>query len=305
MRIVITGGTGLIGSALMQHLVTKGHEVILLSRSPERAKALLEGVRLERWDGRTASGWGALVDGADAIVNLAGENIAAGRWTAERKKRIRESRLYAGQAVVEAVEGARQKPRALIQASAVGYYGPCGDQVITEETAPGQDFLAQVAVEWESCTARVEAMGVRRAIIRTAPVLSAVGGVLPRIIRPFRLFVGGPLGSGQQWFPWIHIADEVGAIVFLIERPEATGPFNLSAPNPVRNADLARILGRVLRRPAIMPTPRFALHLIFGEMAMVLVEGQQAVPQRLLDLGFSFRFPEAESALRDLLGSDQ
>jgi hypothetical protein len=301
MRMIITGGTGLIGLALTQSLTGDGHEVIVLSRAPERAKALPKGARAEGWDGRTASGWGALVDGADAIVNLAGENIAGGRWTVERKQRIRDSRLSAGQAVVDAVGGAAQKPRVVVQASGLGYYGPRGDEVVTEATGPGNDFLAQLAVAWEGCTAPVEALGVRRVIIRTAPVLSLDGGVLPRIIGPFQRFVGGPLGSGRQWFPWIHIADEVAAIRFLMGHEKAAGPFNLTAPTPVTNADFARVVGRVLKRPAILPAPGLALRLLFGEMATVLLDGQRAIPKGLLDVGFSFRFPEVESALRDLL----
>ena len=301
MRIIITGGTGLIGRALTRSLSNHGYEIILLSRAPERARDLPQGTRAERWDGRTAAGWGTLANGAEAIVNLAGENIAGGRWTAERKRRIRESRIHAGRAVVEAVQEAAEKPRVVIQASGLGYYGCREEETITEETPPGDDFLAEVAIEWEASTAAVEARGVRRAVIRTAPVLSTEDGAFPRMIRPFRFFVGGPLGNGEQWFPWIHIADEVGAIRFLMKNSAAQGPFNLTAPNPLRNADFARALGRVLRRPAFLPTPAFALRLLFGEMASVLLGGQRALPKRLLDLGFSFRFPEAESAMRDLL----
>jgi uncharacterized protein (TIGR01777 family) len=301
MRTIITGGTGLIGRALAANLAADGQEVILLSRAPGRVTDLPGGVRAEGWDGRTAEGWGALADGAHAIVNLAGENIAAGRWTAERKHRIRESRVNAGQAVVQAVEAARDKPKVVIQVSAVGYYGPGGDEEITEETPPGDDFLARVTTEWETVTAPVEAMGVRRAIVRSGVVLSLAGGAFPRLLLPFKFFAGGRLGSGRQWFPWIHISDEAAAIRFLIEDPGASGPFNLAAPNPLTNADFSRVLGRVLGRPAWMPTPAFALRLAFGEMATVLLDGQRAVPRRLLDMGFTFRFPEAEAALRDLL----
>ncbi len=301
MRVLITGGTGLIGRALAANLAADGHEVILLSRAPERTTALPAGVRAERWDGRTAEGWAALADGADAIVNLAGENIAAGRWTAERKRRIRESRVNAGRAVVQAVEAVAHKPRVVIQASAVGYYGPRGDEEVTEETPPGDDFLAQVTIEWEASTAPVEALGVRRVIVRTGVVLSAEGGALPRMLLPFKLFLGGPLGSGRQWFPWIHVADEVAAIRFLMEREAATGPFNLTAPNPLTNAGFSRVVGQVLGRPALTPTPALALRLIFGEMATILLDGQRAIPRRLLDLGFTFHFPKAKAALQDLL----
>jgi len=302
MRILITGGTGLIGRALAADLVREGHEVIVLSRHPERASDMPSGVRVQGWDARTAEGWAHLADGADAIVNLAGENLAAGRWTAERKRRIRESRVNAGRAVAEAVEAASRKPRVVVQASAVGYYGPCGDEEITEEHPPGNDFLARVCVEWEASTAAVEEMGVRRPVIRTGVVLSATEGALPRMLPPFRFGLGGPLGSGRQWFPWIHLADEVGAIRFLIEHAEAGGPFNLSAPNPVTNAEFTRALGRVLGRPTFMRVPAFALRLLFGEMGTVLLEGQRAVPKRLLEAGYTFRFTEVEAALGDLLG---
>ncbi len=301
MRVIVTGGTGLIGRALVASLAGDGHEVIVLSRDPQRGGSWPAGVRLERWDGYTANGWGPLADGADAIVNLAGENIAAGRWTAERKRRIRESRVNAGRAIVQAVEAATRKPSVLIQSSATGYYGPRGDEELMESAPPGRDFLAQTSLLWEDSTAPVERWGVRRAVIRTGVVLSAEGGALPRMLLPFRLFVGGPLGSGRQWLPWIHIADEVRAIRFLIEQEAASGPFNLAAPNPVTNAQFSRALGKALGRPAWMPVPALALRLLFGEMATVLLNGQRAVPHRLLQLGFTFRFAEVEAALRDLL----
>jgi uncharacterized protein (TIGR01777 family) len=255
-----------------------------------------------RWDGATAEGWGALADGADAVVNLAGESLAEGRWTSERKRRIRESRLRAGQAVVQAVSVAARKPRVVVQASAVGYYGPRGDEEVDERAAPGQDFLARLCVEWEASTAPVEAQGVRRVVVRSGLVLSREGGALPRILLPFRLFVGGPLGDGRQWWSWIHIADEVAAIRFLMEREEASGAYNLTAPNPLTNAAFGKALGRVLGRPSFVRTPALALRLAFGEMGSVLLEGQRVLPRRLLDAGFRFHFPDAEAALRDLLG---
>ena len=301
MRVVITGGTGLIGRAVSANLASDGHEVIVLSRSPERATLLPDGVRAERWDARTAEGWSHLADGADAIVNLAGESIGAGRWTGERKRRILDSRLDAGLAVVQAVEQADQKPGVVIQASGIGYYGPRQGAEITEDEKPGQDWVAQVAVQWEASTAPVEEMGVRRAMIRTGVVLSRDDGAMPRMVLPFRLFVGGPLGSGKQWFPWIHIQDEARAIRFVIENGEAHGPFNMSSPNPVNNGQFGRALGRVMGRPSVMPTPGLALKMMFGEMSTLLLDGQRAVPRRLLDLGFEFHFPSVEGALKDLL----
>ncbi len=301
MHVIITGGTGLIGRALAHSLAGDGHQVTVLSRSPERHRDFPPGVALVAWDGRTAQGWGDRVDTADAIVNLAGESIAAGRWTPERKRRIRESRVNAGQAVVEAVRAAANPPQVVVQASAVGYYGPRGDEPVTEETPPGSDFLAQVCVAWEASTAPVEELGVRRAVIRTGVVLSTRGGALPRMLLPFRLFLGGPLGSGRQYLPWIHVDDQVGAIRFLLEHPEAQGPFNLCAPNPVTNREFCRILGQVLGRPSWMPAPAPVLRLLLGEMAMVLLEGQRALPRRLQEIGYTFRFPELRPALQDLV----
>jgi len=307
MRIIITGGTGLIGRALTESLVSEGHETIVLSRAPERATGLPAGARIERWDACTAEGWGHLAEGADAIVNLAGASLAGegflpSRWTAERKRLIRDSRINAGHAAVQAVEGVSDRPGVVIQASGAGYYGPHGDEELAEDAAPGNDFLAQIASDdWEPSTAPVETLGVRRAIIRSGPVLSAKGGALPRMMLPFRLFVGGRMGSGRQWFPWIHVADEVAAIRFLIENEAASGPFNLVAPHPLTNAAFSRVLGRVMGRPSLVPVPAFALRLAFGEVASVLLEGQRAVPRRLSELGFTVRFPDAEPALRDLL----
>jgi uncharacterized protein (TIGR01777 family) len=302
MRTIITGGTGLIGRALAADLNADGHQVVVLSRNPDQSIGLPQSVQVEWWDARTAEGWGQLADGARAIVNLAGAGLADSRWTEQRKQLIRDSRLNTGRAVVQAVDAATSKPEVVVQASGVGYYGPRGNEEITEKDSAGNGFLSQVAIQWEDATAPVDEMGIRRPIIRTSPVLASQGGALPRMLLPFRLFVGGPLGGGKQWFPWIHMADEVRAIRFLMEHTEATGPFNLTAPNPVTNADFARALGRVMRRPALFPAPAFALRLLFGEMATALLDGQRAVPQRLLDLGFAFRFPEIETALRDILG---
>ena len=308
MRVLITGGTGLIGRALAENLIADGHEVTVLSRSPKRASSLPAGVRVERWDARTAEGWGHLADGADAIVNLAGSSIAGegffpSRWTEEQRRLIRESRLDASRAVVEAVAQAEQKPRVVIQASGVGYYGYRGDEPLTEDAEPGDDWAARfTAEEWEPSTAAVEGMGVRRVVLRTGVVLDPGEGALPRLLLPFRLFVGGPMGSGKQWVSWIHLEDQARAIRFLIENGEARGAFNVTAPNPVPNGELAKSIGQAMGRPSWIPVPGFALRLAFGEVAEVVLKGQRAVPQRLLDLGFEFRFPAAQAALQDLLG---
>ena len=302
MRIMITGGTGLIGSALANSLVDSKYEVTVLTRSPERHQALAStGVQLAKWDGQTGSGWGNLVSQTDAIVNLAGAGIAEGRWTPSRKEQIRESRMRAGQALVSAIRDAETLPKVLIQSSAVGYYGPGADQVVTEESAPGRDFLAQVCVDWEASTEPVESLGVRRVIIRTGVVLSPQGGALPRMALPFRLFAGGPLGSGKQYFPWIHIDDEVAAIRFLLENDAASGPFNLSAPNPPTNKEFVRHVGRAMGRPSLMPTPSIALRTLFGEMSTVLLDGQRAFSTKLQEAGYEFIFPDPVAALNDLL----
>jgi uncharacterized protein len=296
----------LIGRALCNDLASDGHDVIALSRSPQKKHTgLLETVQCVGWDARTANGWGHLADGADAIVNFAGEGLADGRWTTERKNRIRTSRINAGKAVVEAVLAAKTKPRVVVQASAVGFYGPRGQEAVDERASPGTDFLAQICFDWEASTAIVEQQGVRRSILRTGVVLSLAGGAFPRLALPFKLFVGGPLGSGRQCFPWIHLADQVRAIRFLIDHEGATGPFNLAAPHPLTNAEFGRSLGRVMGRPSIIPVPGLALKLLFGEMATVLLDGQCAVPRRLLDAGFEFQFSTAEEALRDLLVADR
>lgn len=300
MRVIITGGSGMIGRALTENLVAAGHEVIILSRDPSRARDIPAGARAERWDGNTARGWDHLV--ADAgIINLAGENISKGRWTAERKRRIRESRVNAGRAVVEAVRSASAKPQVLIQGSAVGYYGSRGDEELREDNLPGDDFLSRVCVHWEASSKAVEEMGVRRVIIRTAPVLHAKDGALPRMMLPYRFFVGGPLGSGRQWFPWIHIDDEVAAIGYLLENQDACGPFNLASPDPITNNEFSEALGRAMGRPSAMPVPALALRLIFGELGDSLLHSERVIPQRLLDIGFKHRFNDPEAALRDLL----
>lgn len=305
MRIIITGGTGLIGSKLVNSLAAEQHEVLVLSRSPEKYTFPV-GVKGVKWNGRTAEGWGHLINETDAIINLAGENISGtgflpSRWTPKRKQRIRDSRMQAGKAIVAAIEAASNKPSILIQSSAVGYYGPTGDEILTEDAQAGNDFLAGVCADWERSTRAVEAMGVRRAVIRTGVVLSMEGGALPITVLPFRLFAGGPLGSGRQWWPWIHIEDEVRAIRFLLENEAANGLFNLSAPNPLTNRAFGKVIGQVLQRPSLIPAPAFALKLALGEVSTIVLDGQRAVPQRLEADGFTFRFPDAKSALSNLL----
>ncbi|MBZ0295269.1 MAG: TIGR01777 family oxidoreductase [Anaerolineae bacterium] len=310
MRVIITGGTGLIGSKLANELARDEHEVIVLSRSPRTAKGLDSKVKVEGWDAKSAHGWGPLVNGTDAIINLAASNLAGNgffpqRWTDERKARILQSRLDAGKAVLEAIEQAETKPKVLIQASAVGYYGARrANDEITEQAAAGNDFLADVCKQWEASTEDVERIGVRRPAIRTGVLLSKEGGALPRLALPFQMFVGGPMGSGKQPVPWIHMDDVISAIRFLMTHPTATGPFNLTAPNPVTNAEFGRKLGEAMGRPSLIPVPGFALKTAFGEVATVVLDGQWAVPARLLELGFTFKYPTVEEALAALYGRE-
>lgn len=300
MRVIITGGSGLIGRALTENLAKDGHEVIVLSRHPEAVKNLPKGARAENWDGQSARDWGEFVEGADAIVNLAGTTIAD-RWSDAQKKAIRESRVNAGQAIVAAVKAAKKKPGVVIQSSAVGYYGPRGAEKITEEVSAGNDFLASVCKDWETSTADLDGLGIRRPIIRTGVVLDKNGGALPKLVLPIKMFVGGPLGGGKQYFPWIHLDDEVAAIRFLIENQQANGVYNLSAPQPLTNQEFTRLAGKVLGRPTFMPVPAFAMQVLFGEMSTLLLDGQRVVPQRLMKEGFQFKFADAEAALRDVL----
>ena len=300
-RYILCGGSGLIGRALALELVNETHEVVMLSRNPEKLSGLPANVKAEKWDAVSGNDWYQVAEGCDAIVNLAGTNIGSGKWSAERKREIVKSRVDAGRAIVRAVELMKVKPRALVQASAVGYYGNSSAKQVNEESPPGNDFLARVAVDWEDSTKPIESMGVRRVIIRTGVVLSKNGGVFPTMVLPFRLFIGGRLGNGRQPFPWIHIDDEVRAVRFLIESDDAAGPFNLTAPHPVTNAQFSSILAEVIKRPNWLPVPAVALHLILGEMAVIALEGQNAVPNRLVEKGFIFKFPGARQAIEDLL----
>lgn len=309
MRVIITGGTGLLGRELANSLAHDHHEVIVLSRNTNKTSGFAPGVRVVSWDTKTAAGWGDLADGAGAIINLAGESISGegffpDRWSEERKKRILSSRINAGNAVSEAIEKAKVKPKLLVQASAVGYYGAdTGDREVTEESPAGNDFLADVCKQWEASTASVEELGVRRVILRIGLPLSLKGGVFTRIVLPFRLFAGGPFGDGKQYFPWIHMRDFVSAVRFLMNTQAASGPYNMSAPNPVTNGELAKTLGKVMGRPSFVPVPGFAFKLAFGEVGDLVLKGQRQIPKRLKDAGFQWEFETFEPAARDLLTS--
>ncbi len=299
-RIVVAGGSGLIGSALTRELAGAGYEVVVLSRSPEDVDSLPAGARAVGWDGRSAAGWGAEVDGARAIVNLAGAGIADRPWTDERRRVLVSSRIEPTRALVAAIAAAETKPKALLQGSGIDYYGPGGDEEVDEETPAGAGFLPNLAAEWERASEPAEAAGVRRVLLRTALVLAKEGGALPKMALPFKLFAGGPIGGGQ-WVPWIHLRDEVRAIRFLLEHDEAQGPFNLTSPEPVTNRQLAHLLGEVLHRPSLLRVPAFAVRTVLGKMADTVLQGQRALPKRLANLGFVWEYPELDRALRNLL----
>lgn len=301
MRVIITGGSGLIGRELVSLLATSNHEVIVLSRTPERVTALPGTSRVTKWDARTAEHWGHLVDGETAIVNLAGANIGESRWTPARKRQIIESRINASEAVVQAVENANNKPAIVVQASAVGFYGDRGDEILTETSTPADNYFpAEVCVGWERAI-QPTAAHARLVIVRTGIVLSSKGGALPKMLTPFKMFAGGPFGDGRQWFPWIHIADEARAIDFLLGNEHASGVFNLTAPKIVTNRTFAKALGGVLGRPSLMAAPAPILRLALGEMSALLLDGQRAVSLKLQDAGFNFTYGDVKNALQDII----
>jgi uncharacterized protein (TIGR01777 family) len=299
MKLVITGGTGFIGSILTDRLWNQFHSVALLSRRPPPEVNVTK-KEWFAWQPGMGGAWEAVVDGADGIINLAGEPIAGKRWSSAQKEVLRSSRINATKSLVNAVAKTKAKPKFLINASAVGYYGPHGDETVTEQTGPGQDFLSRLCVDWEEEAKKAEALGVRVALVRTGIVLDKGKGALAKMVPPFKMFVGGPLGSGQQWMPWIHIEDHIGLICFLMENDGARGPFNATVPNPVTMETFSKTLGDVLNRPSWASVPPSALALLLGEMADMLTTGQRAVPEAALKLGYTFKYPYLLDALRSL-----
>ena len=296
LTVAITGGTGLIGRALTGLLRTGGHTVHWITREPLAERGDIG------WDPTTGTLDPALLAGVDAVVHLAGANVGE-RWTPEHKRAIANSRVQGTRTLVRALCGMGRPPDVLVSGSAIGYYGDAGSMVVDEMSPRGTGFLADVSRDWEGETAPAEQAGIRVAIARTGVVLSPTGGALAKMLPAFQLGLGGPLGSGEQWMSWISLDDEVAALHFLLMNPACTGPFNLTAPNPVANASFGRMLGKVLNRPAFLPVPAFALTALFGEMAgATILGGQRVLPTRLQQAGFQFRHPELEGALRFELG---
>jgi uncharacterized protein (TIGR01777 family) len=297
MKIIVTGGTGFIGSSLVAALVTAGHEVVVLTRASAKLQG---GARAVVWDGNTSGPWKNEIDGADAVINLAGEPIAAKRWSAAQKERIKESRLDATRAIVTAIRDASRKPSVLLSGSAVGYYGDLENGDVTETRKPAGDFLGTVCIAWENEAAKAQALGVRVVTLRTGIVLEKDGGALKKMLLPFKLFAGGPIGSGKQWMPWIHREDMIALILFALKNP-VQGPLNATAPSPVTMKEFAVTLGKTLHRPSFAPVPGFVLKIALGEMSILVLGGQKAVPSALLAAGFTFKYNRLDEALRAIL----
>ena len=295
MKIFLTGGTGFVGKSLAPALIRGGHEVTILTRS---GKGGPPGVSIIEGDPTQKGGWQAAIKEHDAVINLAGASIFT-RWTDESKKIIRESRLLTTRNLVAALEGARV--RHFFSTSAVGYYGFHKDEALTEESLPGDDFLAQLGRDWEKEARQAEKKDCRVVITRFGIVLGGKGGALGQMLPLFRKYLGGPLGRGNQWFSWIHIDDLTSAFLFLLEHPEFSGPVNFTAPNPVRNRELAKAIGKAMGRPSFLPAPGFMLKLVLGEFGSILLEGQRVIPQKLLKSGFQFRYPEIEQAIEQII----
>ncbi|MGH7816595.1 MAG: TIGR01777 family oxidoreductase [Candidatus Binatia bacterium] len=297
MKLLVTGASGFIGTALCRQLLDRGHTLTLLTRHkpPEAATGVK---RWLHWTPGTLRDWDTELDGADGVINLAGEPIADKKWTATQRRRIEKSRVDTTHVLVQGCAKAKQKPKFLINASAVGYYGPHGDELVTEETPPGTDFLSLLCRNWEEEALRAERFGMRVVRLRTGIVLGPGGGALEKMVPPFKWFSGGPLGSGKQWMSWIHLADHVRLILHIIDNHQAAGPINATAPNPVRNKEFSRALGKVLHRPSWMPVPGFVLRIGLGDMADMLLTGQRVVPAAAQKLGFEFRYPNLPEALK-------
>lgn len=301
-KIIVTGATGLIGTKLCKALINRGDQLTIFSRSTSMAAKAIPGAKeYIEWDYDKPETWAEFINGKDSIIHLAGVSIAGKRWNDDYKNKILKSRKLSTQNLVEAIHSAKKKPSSFISSSATGYYGNAGDKILNEESESGDDFLAQVCKEWENASEKIESLGVRRVNIRTGIVLSAEGGALKQMLLPFRLFIGGPLGNGRQWFPWVHIDDLIRIYIYALDNSSVSGKINAVSPNPVTMKEFALKLGKAMHRPSFFPVPVFALKLAIGKAAEPVVASQRTVPQRLLKGGFKFRYENVEAALKDLL----
>jgi uncharacterized protein (TIGR01777 family) len=302
MRVLVTGASGRIGQALCDELLKRGDEVVGLTRAPDKAAAAQPQVGWHAWEPTLERPTEAAFEGVDGIVNLVGEKINQ-RWSGDAKRKIMDSRRVGTHNLVGTIDGLTTKPKVLVNQSAVGYYGDRGDEVLDESSAPGEGFDANVCVEWEKAAHEVEAAGVRLAIVRTGQVMETGGGILGELLLPFKLGLGGPLAGGKQWVPWIHLSDQLGVLTWALDTDSVGGVVNATAPNPVTNKDWSKALGRALGRPAVLPIPGLAVEVKFGrEFGKVAQGGQRVLPKRTEELGYEFKFPEIDGALRDLVG---
>ena len=301
MKILITGGTGFVGTQLTSRLIQDRHEVTILTRSLKGAKGSSPGISYLEGDPTKKGPWKEAIKNHDAVINLAGASIFS-KWTEEHKKAIRESRVSTTQNIVEGIPSDPSKKITFFSTSAVGYYGFCGDEELVEDSPPGNDFLARIAKEWEGEALKAREKGARVVITRFGIVMGEKGGALSQMIPLFKKYIGGPIGSGKQWFSWVHIKDLAEAFAFLIKHPEISGPVNVCSPNPVRNKDLAKALGKALHRPSFIPAPGFMVKLVLGEFGSVILEGQRVIPRKLLNNGFVFQYPDIEKALQGIVG---
>jgi len=298
MKVAVPGATGLIGVMLARELVGRGHQPVVLTRHPDRVKGMLAGFERRRWIPGGSPDPGAF-EGVDAVVNLAGEQIASGRWTKEKKRRIRDSRVLGTAGIVSSISALEERPRVFVAGSALGYYGSRGDDLLGEDEAAGGDFLAGVCRDLEAEAVKAKPLGVRVVMMRTAVVLSPRGGALSKMLPPFRLGLGGRIGSGRQWFSWIHEKDIVGSIIFFLENSGISGAVNVSAPAPARNSDLTKALAAALGKPAIIPIPSLVLRILYGEMAGVLTSSIRASDEKLVNAGYVFEYDDLEEALKE------
>jgi uncharacterized protein len=307
MRVFLTGGTGLVGKLLVKKLLDRGDSVVILSRRVDAAKQMFGSPStIVAGDPTQPGAWMDAIADCDAVVHLAGEGIMSQRWNQAFKDLFYNSRIKSTDNIVAALakqpHTAKGQPKILVNASAIGYYGPHGDEELTEQSPPGSDFLAKVCVDWEKSAQAAAQHGVCVVLLRTGIVLDVNGGALQKMLTPFKMFVGGPVGSGRQFMSWIHCEDEVGLILFALDHADVNGPLNATAPNPLTNAKFSKALGKVLGRPSFLPTPAFVLRIVLGEAAQLVTEGQKVLPSKALAAGYSFQFPEVEGALRNLLG---
>ncbi|MCU0566936.1 MAG: TIGR01777 family oxidoreductase, partial [Oculatellaceae cyanobacterium Prado106] len=305
MKIAVTGATGFVGSRLVERLQAEGHETLVLSRDAARAarvfpKSAFPKVTILAYQPLESGDWQRTISGCDGVVNLAGAAIAEVRWTPERKQEILDSRVMGTQKVVEAIAQAAEKPAVLVNASAIGYYGMSETAKFDENSASGSDFLAQVCQAWEAEAQKVTATGTRLVILRTGIVLG-MGGAIAKMLTPFRLFAGGPIGSGRQWFSWIHRDDLVNLILQSLTQPNWSGVYNATAPNPVKMAEFCQVLGDAMNRPSWLPVPDFVIETMLGDAAQVVLQGQQVVPQRTQAQGFQFQYSLVKPAIDEVL----